>query len=235
MQLFFVPDLQAGIRDLPAEEARHAVQVLRRRVGDVLDLVDGRGGWYRGRITVAEKRRCEIEVSPFRQEPQRQPYQLTMAVAPTKNNDRFEWFLEKATEIGVDRIVPLLCAHAERGKFRLDRWEKVLVAAMKQSLQAWLPVLTEPVAFDEFAVHGRGQALAYLGWCDESVEASLAGNYQAGRDVCIMIGPEGDFSTPEVALARQHGWQPITLGPNRLRTETAAVVAVHTIALANQG
>jgi 16S rRNA (uracil1498-N3)-methyltransferase len=156
-----------------------------------------------------------------------------MAVAPTKNNDRFEWFLEKATEIGVDRVVPLFCDHAERTKVRIDRWEKVVVAAMKQSLQAWLPVLTEPVPFAEFAVHGGGSAQKFLGWCDETVKLRLADNYQPGQDVCIMIGPEGDFSRQEVELAQQHGWQPMTLGPNRLRTETAAVVAVHTIALVN--
>ncbi|MCB0636712.1 MAG: 16S rRNA (uracil(1498)-N(3))-methyltransferase [Lewinella sp.] len=235
MQLFYVPQLETGILELPSEEARHAVQVLRRRMGDVLDLVDGRGGWFKGTILEAEKRRCTLEVALFRREPQRRAYQLTMAVAPTKNNDRYEWFLEKATEIGVDRIVPLYCAHAERTKVRLDRWEKVLVAAMKQSLQAWLPVLTEPVPFTEFSVHGSGSAQRYIGWCDESVETVLADNYQAGRDVCIMIGPEGDFSAPEVELARQHGWQPMTLGPNRLRTETAAVVAVHTVALVNGG
>lgn len=231
MQLFYVSEIKEGLFDLPAEEARHAVQVLRKRVGDELDIVDGKGGWYKGIITEAGKRNCTLEVHLERREEKRANYRLTLAVSPTKSNDRFEWFLEKATEIGVDRIVPLQCKRTERSKIRLDRYEKVLVAAMKQSLQAWIPSLSPLTSMSAFLQEIQPETTTYIGWCDDSINTPLVDNFTAANDVVIMIGPEGDFTAEEVAAAQASGSLAITLGPNRLRTETAAVVATQTIAL----
>ncbi len=231
MQLFYVPHISEGIVELPAEEARHAVQVLRKRVGDELDIVDGKGGWFKATITEASKRDCTVEVKLLKQEERRSHYHLTMAVSPTKSNDRFEWFLEKATEIGVDRIVPLQCKRTERPKIRLDRYDKVLVSAMKQSLQAWKPELMPLTPIPDFIEQIPEETAAYIGWCDDSINTPLIGNFQAVKNVVLLIGPEGDFTAEEVSAARAAGCQPITLGPNRLRTETAAVVATQTIAV----
>lgn len=234
MQLFFIPQIDQEIIDLPAEEARHAVQVLRKRVGDELDIVDGKGGWYRGLITEVTKRSCSVQLTKTRQETQRAAYHLTMAVSPTKSNDRFEWFLEKATEIGVDTIIPLQCSRTERPKVRIDRYEKVLVSAMKQSLQAWLPELKELTPFAKVIQQFREDQATFIGWCNEEVKSPLVDNYQAPTNVLILIGPEGDFTDEEVQMARAGGSLPITLGPTRLRTETAALVATQSIALLNQ-
>lgn len=234
MQLFFVPQMTTGLVELPPEEARHAVQVLRKRVGDTLDIVDGQGGWYHATIVETTKRSCSVQVEKIRQEDKRADYRLIMAVSPTKSNDRFEWFLEKATEIGVDVIVPLQCTRTERPKIRQDRYEKVLVAAMKQSLQAWLPELRPFTRFEKVVEEFAPANSAFIGWCNEEVKSALASNYSAPADVFILIGPEGDFTDAEVQWARAHHCQPITLGPTRLRTETAAIVATQTIALINQ-
>lgn len=231
MQLFFVPDIQKGLFELPSEEARHAIQVLRKRVGETLDIVDGKGGWYQAEIIETSKRSCTVQVQQTRQEEKRADYQLTMAVSPTKSNDRFEWFLEKATEIGVDRIIPLQCKRTERPKIRLDRYEKVLVSAMKQSLQAWLPKLSPFTPVTEVLKEVSDQRAAYIGWCDDSINSALIDNFRPSGDVLVLIGPEGDFTADEVSAARAAGCLPITLGPNRLRTETAAIVATQTVAI----
>ena len=234
MQLFFVPDIVEGPFELPAEEARHAVQVLRKRTGEVLDIVNGKGGWFQGKIIDASKRSCTVQVEQIRQEAARVDYHLTLAVSPTKSNDRFEWFLEKATEIGVDRVVPLQCQRTERGRIRLDRYEKVLVSAMKQSLQAWLPELSPLTSVSDFLSELTEETAAYIGWCDDSINSPLANNFQAAKNVVMLIGPEGDFTAEEVAETRAAGCLPVTLGPNRLRTETAAVVATQYLALLHQ-
>lgn len=234
MQLFYLPNIQAGAQALPDEEARHAIQVLRKRAGDVLDIVDGCGGWYRGTISAVDKRACWIDVLPVRQEPRRAEHRLVMAVSPTKMNERFEWFLEKATEIGVDEIYPLACTRTERPKIREDRYTKVLVSAMKQSLQAWLPVLHPLTPLPQVLAQVAATHRCLMGWCDDAGAPALGHNYTPGQDVCVFIGPEGDFTAAEVALARQAGALPVMMGPTRLRTETAALVATQTIALLNQ-
>ncbi len=233
MQSFYFPDISEGPVEMPVAEARHAVQVLRKRVGDVLQIVDGKGGWYQGRITATAKKSCHLMVQLERQEARRAAWEVTLAVAPTKQNERFEWFLEKATEIGVDRIVPLRCQHSERTTIREDRFEKVLVSAMKQSLQSWKPVLEPLVSFSDFVKRTDLPDERYIGWCDDGVKQALAANYKASNNVCILIGPEGDFSFDEVTLAKKQGFQAITLGPNRLRTETAAVAAAQIISTLN--
>ena len=229
MQLFYDPDLQPGLHQLRDAEARHAFQVLRKRVGDTLDLVDGKGGWYKAAVTDISKRACFIDAREVRREPSRAKHRLHLYVAPTKNIDRFEWILEKATEIGVDFIQPILTEHSERKRIRIDRLERVLEAAMKQSLRAWMPRLGELLplaeALREASPDCRG-FIAYLGAADTPL---LHEEYVRGDSVSLFVGPEGGFSPEEAKLVKETGGAYVSLGPNRLRTETAAIVAVHTI------
>ncbi|WP_420460176.1 RsmE family RNA methyltransferase [Neolewinella sp.] len=227
MQLFYDPDIVIGPYALREVEAQHAARVLRKRVGDTLDLVDGRGGWYQAEINQIDKRSCLLTVVQTRQETARAEHSLTLLVAPTKNIDRFEWVLEKATEIGVDRIQPILTEHSERTRLRNDRLERVLEAAMKQSLRAWLPELGEVLPFAEAVGSVSGDRfLAYLG---ERGSGLLRDLVRPDTDTVVAVGPEGGFSGGEAELARAVGFVFAGLGPHRLRTETAAVVAVHTV------
>lgn len=229
MQLFYDPELQAGAFQLREVEARHAFQVLRKRVGDRLDLVDGKGGWYSAEVTDISKRGCWLEVSLLRQETARASHQLHLLVAPTKNIDRFEWILEKATEIGVDVIQPVLSEHSERKRIRTDRLERILEAAMKQSLRPWLPSLKELLPLEDALRQSEVAHRRYLAYLGAEGTPLLRNNYPTGENVTIAVGPEGGFSPDEAALALSQGYEFVSLGPNRLRTETAAIAAVHTI------
>ncbi|CAH1000537.1 Ribosomal RNA small subunit methyltransferase E [Neolewinella maritima] len=227
MQLFYDPTLTVGTHALRPEEAQHAARVLRKRSGDVLDLVDGTGGWYQGEITQIDKRSCMLDVRLLRQEARRTAHRLTLLVAPTKNIDRFEWILEKATEIGIDRIQPIRTEHSERSRLRTDRLERVLESAMKQSLKSWLPELGELVPYAEAIAAARGDRfLAYLG--DDQSEL-LRDLLRPADELTVAIGPEGGFSPAEAAQASAAGFVFASLGPHRLRTETAAITAVHTL------
>ena len=231
MQLFYDPDLKPGPHALRPEEAQHAARVLRKRAGDVLDLVDGRGGWYHGVITDIDKRNCWLEVTALRQDEQRAGFHLTLLVAPTKNIDRFEWILEKATELGVDVIQPILCEHSERKRIRTDRLARILESAMKQSLRAWLPELRELLPFEETlreTHRNSNRYLAYLGAEATPLLRDVIAPDPTGRST-IAVGPEGGFSPAEAELARSLNFRYVSLGPNRLRTETAAIAAVHTL------
>jgi 16S rRNA (uracil1498-N3)-methyltransferase len=234
LQLFYDPNLQAGHHKLRDEEARHAFQVLRKKVGDELDLVNGKGGWFKATVASISKRECLLDVTAVRQDQERADHRLHLLVAPTKNIDRFEWILEKATEIGVDFIQPILTEHSERKRIRNDRLERVLESAMKQSLRPWLPELGEllplATALEQTSLNNV-RYLAYLGEQEET--ALLRDNYQRGDSVTIAIGPEGGFSPAEAALARSFDYNFVSLGPNRLRTETAAIAAVHAVEQAN--
>lgn len=231
--LFYAPDLAAPGGTLPEEESRHAVRVLRLAAGDRVEVTDGRGNLHTARITEASPAACRVEIVDTLVHPRRS-YGLTMAVAPTKNNERYEWWLEKATEIGVDRVVPLLCERSERRVFKTARGAKVIESAMKQSLQAWHPRLDEPTSFAELL----GRPFAgdrFIAYCADSTDKRpLSKVVRGGADTLILIGPEGDFSPVEIAAARAAGFAEVSLGASRLRTETAAIVACHTVALINQ-
>ncbi|MBC6996485.1 RsmE family RNA methyltransferase [Neolewinella lacunae] len=229
MQLFYDPELKAGIHTLRDEDARHAFQVLRKQKGDAIDLVDGRGGWYRGTVVSLTKREGLLDVAEVRRESSRTKHRLTLLVAPTKNIDRFEWILEKATEIGIDRIQPILTEHSERKQLRADRLERILESAMKQSLRAWLPQLEEMLPLGEALAQREAEEQGCFAYLGATAVPLLRDTTQAGRDVRVVIGPEGGFSPAEAALARELGYQWVSLGPQRLRTETAAIAAVHTI------
>ena len=232
MHLFYSPDINSDIHALSEEESRHCQRVLRLKEGDAIHLTDGRGTLYEARIIDAQAKQVTVEVTDKKAEYGKRPYSLHLAVAPTKNIDRFEWFLEKATELGVDEITPLLCERSERKAIRLDRMEKVITSAVKQSLKAYHPFLNEMASFDSFIRKSRGGQL-FLAHLPEYDPVLLPHAYNKGEDATILIGPEGDFSDGEIKLARGHGFQCISLGNNRLRTETAAVAACHTIHLLN--
>ncbi len=224
MQLFYTTDIEDKLARLDAVEARHCVQVLRKKVGDPLDLVDGQGSFYKGLILETSKKSCLVEILETRTVKTNRPF-LKMAIAPTKNIDRLEWFLEKATEIGVDTIVPLLCARSERKRIREDRLEKILLAAMKQSLKAHLPKLQPLISFKDFIKTEHIQKDKFIAYCNDDQLKHLKTNCKKGNDTLILIGPEGDFTNEEIALAKAEGFQGVSLGESRLRTETAGVVA----------
>lgn len=231
MQLFFVPNIDGELANLPEDEARHCVQVLRKRAGETIHLVDGAGYFYEAILLEADRKHCTVQIQSRRRQDDRS-YYLHLAVAPTKQVERFEWLLEKATEIGVDEITPLACERSERDRLRADRLEKVLVSAMKQSLQARLPKLNPLTPFVPF-IRSVKQDQRFIAYVDPEQKNYLSGNCKPGAGVCILIGPEGDFHPGEVRSALEAGFHPVSLGPNRLRTETAGVAAVHTVSLLN--
>jgi 16S rRNA (uracil1498-N3)-methyltransferase len=232
MHLFYTPDITTDPYSLSEEESRHCQKVLRLRDGDTVYLTDGRGTLFHARIADARGRQVMVEVISRQENYGRRPYRLHLAVAPTKNTDRYEWFLEKATEIGVDEITPLICEHSERRTLRTDRLVKIITAAVKQSVQAWHPKLNEPVEFRKFIAHDLpGQH--FIAHLDEQQPLELQRLYTKGSDTVILIGPEGDFSEQEMESALKAGFLCVSLGRTRLRTETAAVVACHTVCLLN--
>lgn len=230
MPTFYAPDLTLPTYTLPEEESKHAVRVLRLRAGDAVELVNGRGGVYQAEVAQADAKRCQLHITHEQQVPRR-PYFVHVAVAPTKNLDRMEWLVEKATEMGVDRMSFLRCARSERRELKLERLEKIAVSALKQSGQAWLPQLDEMTSFDTFLpmVDPTTTFIAHLA-DDERTELAQVAH---GPTCCILIGPEGDFTPEEITAARQRGIRPVALGLTRLRTETAALAAVHTVHVVN--
>jgi 16S rRNA (uracil1498-N3)-methyltransferase len=235
MQLFYAPEISLPRYTLPEEESKHCVRVLRMTVGDELHLTDGKGNMYRCKVVSDNVKRCEVEVVETWPEYERMSYGLTMCVAPTKNIDRFEWFLEKATEIGISEVYPLECDHSERRQIKLEREEKVITAAVKQSLKAYHPVLHDLTSVrDIIAMDFDGEK--YIAHCDSSFgERPYLGNLvKKGANTLILIGPEGDFSKEEINFALQNGFKAISLGRERLRTETAAVVATTVVATINK-
>lgn len=236
MQLFYHPEVSAGDKEVifPREESKHIVKVLRKKEGDQLHITNGKGWLFITELISASQNGCTAKVLNSTQEPPA-PYYLHMAVAPTKMNDRYEWFLEKATEIGVQEITPVICDHSERKVVKLNRFERVLQSALKQSLHTRFPVLNEPLTFSEF-LQNDFEGQKFIAHCEDDANKNLLSKRIASNSrVTILIGPEGDFSSDEIKLALDKGWEPVSLGHSRLRTETAAIVACHTAALANEG
>ncbi len=224
MQLFYTKNIQDNIAMLAEEEARHAMQVLRKRVGDELDLIDGAGSFYRGEIIEGNKKQCLIKITEKRFLERSGP-KLTIAIAPTKNIDRIEWFVEKVTEIGVDEIIPLQCERSERKRIRVDRLEKIILSATKQSLKAYLPRVQALTSFKDFMNQDYHAYDRYIAYCNDEHLTHLRDSISPGTNTIILIGPEGDFSETEVTLAKSKKYKGISLGDSRLRTETAGVVA----------
>ena len=234
MQLFYTPDIVPPDYELNEEESRHAVRVLRVRLGDTLWLTDGRGNLYQTKVTGTDAKRCRVEVVHVESGYGQRGYRLTMAVAPTKNPERYEWFLEKAAEVGVDRIIPVESCHSERRTFKHERALRLLVSAMKQSAGAFLPELDELTSFREIVMRPCDGVKLIAHCHTEGNRKTMAECIAPGDHVLVLIGPEGDFSPEEVALARANGFTEITLGNTRLRTETAALAAVMFTAFINR-
>ncbi|MCI5977363.1 MAG: 16S rRNA (uracil(1498)-N(3))-methyltransferase [Bacteroidales bacterium] len=230
---FYAPEIQTTLT-LPEADSGHAVRVLRLRAGDELQAVDGRGNLFRCRLLDENHRHAAVEILEMTPLPPVWDYQLTVLVAPTKNMDRMEWLVEKLTEIGINRFVPVRCARSERKEVKVERLRKIAVSAMKQSLKATLPAIDEMTPL-KTALASVTAAQRFMGYCSDAVERRLlAPSLRPGSDVAILIGPEGDFSPEEVALAIDAGFVPVTMGDNRLRTETAALVAADTVHIINQ-
>lgn len=234
MHLFYCPDIATTLT-LNEEESHHCVKVLRLGEGTEIDVVDGNGTWHHARITMAHHKRCAVEIVHSEERKPHWPHSIMVGIAPTKNIDRIEWMMEKCTEMGIDRITPLLCRNSERKEVKPERLRKILVSAMKQSLKAALPQLdamTPVMKVIGMPFEGK----KYIAYCDMMLpreqRKTFAREYDSTQDALILIGPEGDFSPEEVEAALAAGFVPVTLGDSRLRTETAAVQAVascHTI------
>lgn len=231
---FYAPEIETS-PFLPESDSQHCCRVLRMVSGDEIELVDGRGGLYKCRIVNAHNKRTEVEIIERISLPPVWGMDITVAVAPTKHLDRMEWLVEKLVEIGVNRIVPVKCARSERKEIKVERLEKIAVSAMKQSLKAVLPEIAEMTPLKEFVSSVEAGTQKFVAYCDDAVERRLlAREYRPGASVAVLIGPEGDFSPEEVAYAMSAGFVPVTLGDNRLRTETAALVACDTFHIINQ-
>ena len=234
MQLFYNPDIGEETSEISfsKDESRHIVKVLRKNKGAQLQITNGKGWLFLAEITSVDLKNCTASIR-YKSLTSTRNYKVHLAVAPTKMNDRYEWFLEKATEIGIDTITPIICEHSERKIIKMDRMEKIIQSAMKQSLHNYLPELQEAISYNEFVSQPfNGQK--FIAHCEETERISLKKALKLNTDVLILIGPEGDFSSPEINLAIASGFKAVTLGNTRLRTETAAVVACHSIAFINE-
>jgi 16S rRNA (uracil1498-N3)-methyltransferase len=235
MQLFYTPDIDPSLSQyfLSEEESKHAVRVLRLAVGDEVTLIDGKGGLYKAEIKDAHPKRTILQINSVQQEFNKRNHYLHIAIAPTKNLDRVEWFLEKATEIGIDEITLIICQRSERKEAKAERLNKIITSAIKQSIKAYHPVLNAPVALSQFLKQPfDGQK--FIAHCDEGEKISLAQSVEKQNRYLILIGPEGDFTPAEVDAALQNGYKAITLGENRLRTETAALEACFEVNFLNR-
>ena len=230
MPRFYAPDIARTLA-LPEEEARHCTRVLRMHEGDVIEVVDGGGVLFQCRITLAHDKHCAVEILEQVKQSPHWGHNIVLAIAPTKNLDRIEWVVEKATEMGIDRIVPLLCCNSERKVLKTERLHKIAVAAMKQSLKATLPVIDELTPFSRFFSRPF-DGNRFIAYCDPMLPRSerklFAQQYVPGANTLVLIGPEGDFSPEEVQQALAAGFMPVSLGESRLRTETAAIAACAT-------
>ena len=226
MQLFYIQNPESEII-LSVEESKHATKVLRKKEGDILNFTDGKGGFYKAKITVADTRKCRLEIISSEQKEKQHNYHLHIAIAPTKNMDRFEWFLEKATEIGIDEITPIICSHSERKAIKTERCNRILLSAMKQSLKFHLPKLNEAITLKNFLKQDF-EGNKYIAHCEEGNKTELKEKKKEKRTL-ILIGPEGDFSPTEIEMVLQYQFKAVSLGTSRLRTETAGIIATHTI------
>ncbi len=233
MNLFYTPNISDQFYQLDEIESKHCVRVLRLKEEDIIHLIDGKGSLFKAKIIDAHPKRCTVECVETTREFGKLDYQLHIALAPTKNIDRTEWFLEKCTEIGISEFTPLLCKHSERKVVKHDRLFKVITSAVKQSLKAYHPVLNQLTKFSDL-VTANFDGEKYIAHCNKGEKTHLKNLCKAKQNALILIGPEGDFSLDEVQLAKENGFKEISLGKSRLRTETAGVVACNVVSLENQ-
>ncbi|WMI67399.1 16S rRNA (uracil(1498)-N(3))-methyltransferase [Mangrovimonas sp. YM274] len=234
MQLFYNPKLLETSTQISfdKEESRHIVKVLRKSQGDILYITNGQGWLFTAEIETADQKHCRATITSKTFQ-DKHNYKLHLAVAPTKMNDRYEWFLEKATEIGIDTITPIICEHSERKVIKTERFEKILQSAIKQSLSCYMPQLQAAIPFKEF-IEQEFIGQKFIAHCEELDKKPLKGQLVPKSEITILIGPEGDFSVKEIEMALKNDFIPVTLGNTRLRTETAAIVACHSVAFTNE-
>lgn len=233
MQLFYAPDIDNDTIEFTfdKEESKHIVKVLRKLEGSILQITNGKGFLFICVVILASEKKCVVKINES-QFTEARNFRIHMVVAPTKMNDRYEWFLEKAAEIGVDEITPIICDHSERKIIKTERFDKILISAMKQSNQMYLPILNEPIKLTDFlSKEIIGQK--FIAHCEETEKVELKDRIKIQQNYTLLIGPEGDFSTNEINKALTNGYLPVALGNTRLRTETAAIVGCHTFVLAN--
>jgi 16S rRNA (uracil1498-N3)-methyltransferase len=234
MNVFFASEIKNKIALLSSEESTHCIRVLRLNKGDKVQIIDGKGGFFSGSILVPDAKQCKIQLLEEIVHQKYKNYSIHIAIAPTKSIARFEWFVEKAVEIGIDVITPLLCHRSERKTIRTERFHKLVISSMKQALVPYLPKFNELTSFNKLITNITATAYnRFIANCDKTEKRSLKDVLAPQSNVIILIGPEGDFTAAEIELAISHGFIPVNLGNNRLRTETAGIIACHTINLLN--
>jgi 16S rRNA (uracil1498-N3)-methyltransferase len=233
MQLFYQPGIPDGLHYLDEEESRHCIKVLRLKTNDPINLIDGKGSFYKAIITQANPKKCEFEIQEKEAESSKLFY-IHIAIAPTKNADRLEWFIEKCTEIGIDEITPLLCKHSERKKLNTERLEKKAIGAIKQSVKATLPIVNQPVEIKKFLASRSEDEQKFIAYVDQTIPAHLKNAATPKGKYCVLIGPEGDFAPQEIQQAFRSGFHAVSLGKSRLRTETAGLTSCLVLNLINE-
>ncbi len=234
MQIFYAPDISGDKYPLDENESKHIIRVLRMKKGTSVKLIDGRGNLYEGIIDNPDQKHCTISITGITRDFEKPNYNLHIAISPLKNPERFEWFIEKSVEIGVDEITPVICRNTEKHSIKKERINNLIISAMKQSLKATKTILNEPVTFNEF-LNVKADGKFMIAHCNDSFKRQkLAEVYQKNEKAIILIGPEGDFSEEEIVKATDKGFVNIHLGSSRLRTETAGVAACHSIYFINQ-
>ena len=234
MQLFYNSQISESDKQFTFNkiESKHMVRVLRKKEGDLLYITNGDGCLFTAKISIANDKKCIVSILDSTKKSKPWSYTLHVAIAPTKNNDRFEWFLEKATEIGIDEITPIICDRSERKVLKLERMQKIIESAAKQSLKYHFPKLNEPIKFEDFInTHITGKL--FIAHCEDLKKVSLQSQCKTKDRITILIGPEGDFAPLEINKAIAKEYQAITLGESRLRTETAGIIATHTVSIIN--
>lgn len=234
MQLFYNTTINETTENLifDREESKHIIKVLRKKDGDILFVTNGLGFLFTTEIILASDSKCTVKIVSFEKAPTPKLH-LHLAVAPTKMNDRYEWFLEKATEIGIQEITPIICDRSERKVINQERFDKIILSALKQSNELYLPKLNPAISFKEFIVK-KNEGLQLIAYCEESDKKTLKSVLEPNQNVTVLIGPEGDFSDKEIESAKANKYIPVSLGNTRLRTETAAVVACHSVIFFNE-
>jgi 16S rRNA (uracil1498-N3)-methyltransferase len=232
MIFFYEPEILSNGGFLNEEESKHCIRVLRHKEGDKITVMDGKGNLISGKIIDASSKSCRITILDTITETQPEA-KCHIAIAPTKNMDRMEWFLEKSTEVGIDRITPIVCRNSERRTIKQDRLDKIITTATKQSVSLWRPKLMALTDFNIFVNQSLHED-KFIAVCDDTIESHLKDLCKPGRNTHILIGPEGDFNQSEIDMAIAHGFIPVSLGKKRLRTETAALMACHIVSLINE-
>jgi 16S rRNA (uracil1498-N3)-methyltransferase len=234
MQIFYSRQFRDNICELDQTESAHCIRVLRMKKGSMVNIIDGNGNFYEGIIDEPDPRACKIILTRIENNFEKRSYKLHIALSPLKNQERFEWFVEKSVEIGIDQITPVICRNTEKPAIKKERVNKIIISAMKQSVNAFQPVLNGETSFQDFLGLGFG-GIKMIAHCHNDIERnSISAVYKRGQDAVIMIGPEGDFTGEEVLQAVSAGFIPVHLGRSRLRTETAGISACHSIYFINQ-